>query len=416
MVFSLNGARFNVDTKYELIGAIGQGSYGVVCSALNRATREKVAIKKITPMCGDAWDATHTLREVRIMRHLGEHPNIVGLRDLSVDQRKDELYICMELLSYDLHHLIQSKAELTDEHVKIFMLQLLRGTEALHEHRIFHRDLKPANLLVNEACELRITDFGLSRQAPPSVGVHAGDDERECEAYVDPQERGGASAGAMTEYVVTRWYRPPELMLNPGIYDGAVDVWSIGCIMAEMLGRRPLFPGKDYMDQLRLIFGALGSPPADTTAWGYTVAGEAARFLRSLPTARPADFESLFPGVGANGAALLGQLLEFNPRRRARVGAALASSYFEDVRQQLPPPLPLHCPDLSFAFEDHELSLKRLRRLVEVEVASFRRDLRRGVVGTAAAAPVPTQAAGLLPDTRAATASSSRVTPAAPAE
>ena len=151
------GVTFNVHRKYQLIEQIGSGSYGVVCSALNTETGQKVAIKKVTPMCKDEWDATHTLREVRIMRYLGQHPNIISLKDLSIDSRLDELYIIMELLNFDMHRLIQSSTQLAPSHIQFMMLQLIRGIKVFHDNRVYHRDLKPANLLLNTECGLRIT-------------------------------------------------------------------------------------------------------------------------------------------------------------------------------------------------------------------------------------------------------------------
>lgn len=218
-----------------IIILIGKGSYGIVCSAYDSILCKRIAIKKITPMASSRTDAKHVLREIRLLRHLGKHENIVTLEDLIINNTdsntdKDELYIVLELLDSDLHKVLQSKQQLTEQHYKYFFFQLLNGVKYLHDNRIIHRDLKPGNLLVTKDCRLRITDFGLARERPIGTkGLDAPDED--------------ISQG-MTQHVVTRWYRPCELMLCPdGLYTYAIDCWSCGCILAEMLGRAPIFPG-----------------------------------------------------------------------------------------------------------------------------------------------------------------------------
>ena len=135
-------------------------------SALDSTTQTKVAIKKISPMAAHSQDAKHVLREVRLMRYLGVHENIITLKNLSMKDANDELYIVMELLDSDLHRIIQSSQSLSDAHNRYFMHQLVKGVNYLHKHNVIHRDLKPGNLLVTRNCELRITDFGLARLKP----------------------------------------------------------------------------------------------------------------------------------------------------------------------------------------------------------------------------------------------------------
>jgi mitogen-activated protein kinase 1/3 len=149
---------------------------------------EKVAIKKISPMCEDVWDAKHTLRELRLMRLLDYHPNVISLVGLSASE--DSLYIVMELMDSDLHKIVQSKQKLGESHLKVIWTQILDGVSAMHRNNVFHRDLKPGNILVGRDCQVRITDFGLARS------INQNDD-------IDSSN----PASAMTEYVVTRWYR-----------------------------------------------------------------------------------------------------------------------------------------------------------------------------------------------------------------
>jgi serine/threonine protein kinase len=272
------------------IKGVGKGAYGVVCSARVAGRPEKVAIKKIQNAFENETDARRTLREVTLLRQL-HHENIIKLVDVmkpngDTPETFKDVYLVYELMDTDLHQIIRSKQPLSDEHFQYFLyqvrnataphfasphckssshistvralvrckqqyggtprldrrrslsarrrVQILRGLKYVHSADVLHRDLKPSNLLLNASCDLKICDFGLARtnEAPTN----------------------------MTEYVVTRWYRAPELLLNAECYTPAIDMWSVGCIIAEMLGRRPAFPGKDYLDQLKLIVRGLGAP------------------------------------------------------------------------------------------------------------------------------------------------------------
>ena len=187
-VHYIDKSTFTIDRSFTELKLIGKGSYGVVCSALDTTNHKKVAIKKITPITRDIQDAKHVLREIRLMRHMGKHENIISLYDLYVRESADELYIVMELLDSDLHKVLQSPQQLTNGHFRHFLFQILCGVKYLHDNRIIHRDLKPGNLLVSRDCKLRITDFGLARERP--VG--------NAQNYDDEIEE------PMTEHVVTR--------------------------------------------------------------------------------------------------------------------------------------------------------------------------------------------------------------------
>lgn len=271
----------------------------------------QVAIKKISPMAKSVYDAKHTLREVRLLRHCGQHPNVITLLDLMLSENADELYIGMECMDTDLHRIIQSSQKLSLSHHKHFMHQLVLGIEFLHSNGILHRDLKPANLLVSKNCDLRISDFGLARMAPELT-----DDKP-----------------LMTEHVVTRWYRPPELMLSPdGKYTAAVDVWSCGCIFAELLGRTPLFPGKNFVHQLQLIFDVIGTPhPSKTT---YIKNQQAIQFLRSLPNKGAVDLASIYPHACKESIEFMTSCLRFSAGSRITVQEALDHAFFANAPAQ----------------------------------------------------------------------------------
>jgi mitogen-activated protein kinase 3 len=164
---------------------------------------------------------------------------IIGIRDVippPIPRAFNDVYIGMEFMETDLHQIIRSGQELSEEHCQYFLYQILRGLKYIHSAGVIHRDLKPSNLLLSANCDLKICDFGLARPSSDS--------------------------DMMTEYVVTRWYRAPELLLNSTDYSAAIDVWSVGCIFMELIDRRPLFPGRDHMHQMRLITEVRGSFPS----------------------------------------------------------------------------------------------------------------------------------------------------------
>ena len=228
---SASGQQFHVPQKYSLIRPIGHGAYGVVISAQDKDLDRKVAIKKVPRAFEDPVDAKRILREIKLMRKF-VHENVIRIIDIIPPAPNaddfDDIYIVQDLMETDLHRIIYSKQSLSIDHVQYFVYQILRGLKYIHSANVLHRDLKPSNLLLNSNCDLKICDFGLAR------GVE--DEQKD-----------------LTEYVVTRWYRAPEIMLACQEYTKAIDMWSVGCIFAELLARSPLFPGEDYIAQLRLI-------------------------------------------------------------------------------------------------------------------------------------------------------------------
>ena len=222
----------------------------------------------------------------------------------------------------DLHQIIASPQPLTDDHCQYFLYQILRGLKYIHSAHVLHRDLKPSNLLLNGNCNLKarpparpharcardesarpphlwqVCDFGLARVAHPEEN----------------------HSGFMTEYVATRWYRAPEIMLSWKEYTKAIDVWSVGCIFAELLGRKPLFPGKDYIHQLNLITDVIGTPADDDIE--CIESEKAQRYIRSLPCKPPIPVEKIYPNANPMALSLLKSMLTFNPGKRVSVEGA----------------------------------------------------------------------------------------------
>ncbi|RQM10264.1 hypothetical protein B5M09_004208 [Aphanomyces astaci] len=307
-VYTVCGAPFVIPQHYHLIKVCGRGAYGIVIAATNQDTGGSVAIKKVIDCIWHPHQLKQILREVRLMRHLC-HANILSLMDLipppSYQDFRD-VYMTVDLLEMDLHRIIYSKEVLSDDHIRYFVFQMLSGLHHMHACGVLHRDLKPSNLLINSDCQLKICDMGLARPK-------------------DIDDLG------MTEYVVTRWYRAPELLLGSA-YDEGVDVWAAGCIMAEMLGRKPLFPGRSYVHQLQLIMNVLGVPEEVS----FKENPQAQKFkgrqlLSRTPTRQGIDTTMLFPNANPEvitiGLDLLWKLLVFDSSKRMSVQEALRHPY-----------------------------------------------------------------------------------------
>jgi len=328
--FVVCGNLFEVKKKYVPIKPIGKGAYGIVCSAKDEKLNTKVAIKKITNAFENVVDAKRTLREIKLLRHL-KHENVVPITDCMLPTKEEEfvfndVYVMYELMDTDLHQIIRSDQPLTDDHCQYFIYQLLRGLKYIHSADVLHRDLKPSNLLLNANCDLKICDFGLAR-------TNTQDKNRDF----------------MTEYVVTRWYRAPELLLSCAEYSVAIDVWSCGCILAELLGRKPLFPGKDYVHQLNLITKIIGTP--DEQDLYFVTSDKARRYLRQLPYAKPTDFKRLYPEANALACDLIQKMLAFNPEKRIDVEQCLKHPYLASLHDMNDEPV--STKPFTFAFEQN---------------------------------------------------------------
>jgi mitogen-activated protein kinase 1/3 len=337
---------FNVSDYYEIKEIVGEGAYGIVCSAIYKPTQQKVAIKKIQPFERNMF-CLRTLRELKLLKHFN-HENIIGILDIQIPYDFDsfnEVYLIQELMETDLHRVIRSQ-KLSDNHCQYFIYQTLRALKALHSANVLHRDLKPSNLLLNSNCDLKICDFGLAR----SVASHED------------------NFGFMTEYVATRWYRAPEIMLTFQEYTTAIDVWSVGCILAEMLSGRPLFPGTDYHNQLSLIIDVLGTPKMDD--FSSIKSRRAREYIKMIPFKRKRAFSELFPDASPDATDLLEKLLTFNPRNRITVEEALEHPYVSFYHDPNDEPIANKLPDDFFDFDKmkDQLSIQQLKKMLYDEI------------------------------------------------
>ncbi|XP_036264739.1 cyclin-dependent kinase 7 isoform X6 [Pipistrellus kuhlii] len=222
--------------RYEKLDFLGEGQFATVYKARDKNTNQIVAIKKIKlGHRSEAKDGINrtALREIKLLQELS-HPNIIGLLDAF--GHKSNISLVFDFMETDLEVIIKdSSLVLTPSHIKAYMLMTLQGLEYLHQHWILHRDLKPNNLLLDENGVLKLADFGLAKSF-------------------------GSPNRAYTHQVVTRWYRAPELLFGARMYGVGVDMWAVGCILAELLLRVPFLPGDSDLDQLTRIFETLGTP------------------------------------------------------------------------------------------------------------------------------------------------------------
>ncbi|KAL9250319.1 Mitogen-activated protein kinase 9-like protein [Drosera capensis] len=336
--------------QYQVQEVVGKGSYGIVGSAIDGHTGEKVAIKKINDVFEHVSDATRILREIKLLRLL-RHPDIVEIKHIMLPPSRREfkdIYVVFELMESDLHQVIKANNDLTPEHYQFFLYQLLRGLKYIHSANVFHRDLKPKNILANSDCKLKICDFGLARVS-----------------FND-----APSAIFWTDYVATRWYRAPELCGSFfSKYTPAIDIWSIGCIFAEMLSGKPLFPGKNVVHQLDLMTDLLGTPPPEAIS---KIRNEKARrYMSSMRKKQPVPFAQKFPNSDPLVLRLLERLLAFDPKDRPSAEEALADPYFYGLANVDREPSTQPISKLEFEFERRKLTKDDVRELIYREILEY---------------------------------------------
>nr|XP_027202123.1 extracellular signal-regulated kinase 2-like [Dermatophagoides pteronyssinus] len=300
--------------KYEIHEVVGSGAYGIVWKIENKETGKILALKKIIKAFNNEKDAVRTLREVTILEQLRGLPHIVTIYEVIQAVNNNDIYLIFEYVKSDLSVFLKEE-KLDKEKIPQIVYQLLLALRDLHCRGLIHRDLKPSNILVDDQYQIKLADFGLARPARNSV--------------VDE------SLMAMTDYVATRWYRSPEVLLGMNEYSEAVDVWALGCIMAELYLGSVLFRGSSTMEQLNLITGLLGMPSKATlksfkcpevySPIRYTTPIESSELYKNL--------ESIMPPEGFD---LMLHLLDFSPIKRYSVGRALIHPYFKDVPGYLP--------------------------------------------------------------------------------
>mmetsp|Transcript_55150 Transcript_55150/g.178750 ORF Transcript_55150/g.178750 Transcript_55150/m.178750 type:complete len:566 (-) Transcript_55150:62-1759(-) len=299
---------------------LGRGAYGTVylCDDVNNGTQ--VAVKHVRKA---AAHGKSMIREIRLLARL-RHENLLHLLDFVAvpSPNFDDVYLVLPYMPADLHKVIQSRQALTEKHIQVIVVQILRAMEYLHGTGVAHRDLKPANILLSADCKLKVCDFGLAK------GGLLDDGEEAC--------------GVLTEYVVTRWYRAPEVMLLPKQYTSTVDLWSVGCILGEILGRKAMFPGKNHIDMICKVAKTLGTPSDAELSW-LPKDKDAYAFLRNVcPQTAGEPLDQLYPCASEHCLRLLRDLLSWDPNGRPSAAQALEYEYLRvyQPKQATVPPEP----------------------------------------------------------------------------
>ena len=295
--------------RYDVGAKLGKGAYGVVWRATDSKTGDVVALKKIFDAFQNPTDSQRTFREIVFLRQM-EHENIVALhRTMRADNDKD-IYLVFEHMETDLHAVI--RADILEEvHRQYIVYQTLKALWYMHSAQLVHRDMKPSNLLLNSECLVKVADFGLARSLLDDGGV----------------DEGGPSDNVLTDYVATRWYRAPEILLGSSRYGLPVDMWSLGCILGEMLGGKPIFPGTSTLDQIEKVCETLGRPTDGEVA--AMQSPFAATMLDSIVCPPPPGkgWAARFPDASDAARDLLAQLMRFEPDARVGARDALGHPY-----------------------------------------------------------------------------------------
>lgn len=359
----------HVRALYTIKNKLGKGAYGIVWRAVEISTNRVCALKKIFGAFRNHQDAQRTYREVVFLQQLKHHDNVVELVNVHRSDNSMDLYLVFEYVETDLHAVIKAKI-LQPVHKQWIMYQLFRSLKFMHTGGLLHRDIKPSNLLLNSDSQLKVCDFGLSR----SIKTDGQDTE-----------------AVMTDYVATRWYRSPELLLGSGTYTTGVDMWACGCILGELLGNKPMFQGKSTTDQITKIVELTGTPSrrdvdslkseyaipmleslglfdSSSSDRGSVASGDGGGgggsaggidpastprsemtsmdIIRKLHARKRQDestsnvlaaddisvLEKKYPDAPKSALVLLKQLLNFDPTKRISAEVALASPYVEEFR------------------------------------------------------------------------------------
>uniref|UniRef100_A0A3P8SWG5 mitogen-activated protein kinase n=1 Tax=Amphiprion percula TaxID=161767 RepID=A0A3P8SWG5_AMPPE len=332
----VNKTSWEVPERYRDLKQVGTGAYGTVCSALDSRTGAKVAIKKLYRPFQSEIFAKRAYRELRLLKHM-KHENVIGLvdvftADLSLDRFHD-FYLVMPFMGTDLGKLMKLQ-RLSEEKIQYLVYQMLKGLKYIHSAGIIHR---VSHLLY--LCFHHILDFGLARQA---------DSE-------------------MTGYVVTRWYRAPEVILSWMHYTQTVDIWSVGCIMAEMLQGKPLLKGSDHLDQLTEIMKLTGTPTQEFIS--KLDSEDAKSYIKSLPKVEKKDLQKVFSNANPQAVAVMERMLLLDPERRVNAAEALALPYFSEFRE---PEEETEAQPYDHSLDNANLTLDQWKRHTFTEILTFK--------------------------------------------
>ncbi|TKR65042.1 hypothetical protein L596_025506 [Steinernema carpocapsae] len=347
----------HVRDKYELQKRLGKGAYGIVWKAIDRRTNEPVALKKIFDAFRNPTDSQRTFREIMFLQEFGRHPNVVKLFNILKADNDKDIYLVFEFMEADLHNVIKRGTILKEIHKQYIMCQLFRAIRYLHSGNVLHRDLKPSNVLLDADCRVKLADFGLARSLS------------QLEDYPE-----GENMPELTEYVATRWYRSPEILLAAKRYTKGVDMWSLGCILAEMIVGRALFPGTSTINQIERIMNTIARPSkSDIDSIGSHYA---ASVLEKMPKSPKRTLELMLSGAEPSAIELVTRLLIFAPHKRLTVEYCLCHPYVLQFHHAAEEPALTY--DVTLPLPDHiQLSIDDYRNELYAMISQKKTHIRR---------------------------------------
>uniref|UniRef100_A0A7E4W3B4 Mitogen-activated protein kinase n=1 Tax=Panagrellus redivivus TaxID=6233 RepID=A0A7E4W3B4_PANRE len=347
----------HIRERYELHKRLGKGAYGIVIKATDRKSKEIVALKKIFDAFRNQTDAQRTFREIMFLQEFGRHPNVVKLLNIIRADNDRDIYLVFEFMEADLHNVIKKMTILKDVHKQYIMCQLFRAVKFLHSGNVLHRDLKPSNVLLDADCRVKLADFGLARSLS------------QLEDYPE-----GQNMPELTEYVATRWYRSPEILLAARRYTKGVDMWSLGCILGEMLLGRALFPGSSTINQIERIMNTINRPSkADIEAIGSHYAESV---LEKMPQKPVKTLDSTLANSNPHALDLVNRLLLFAPHKRLNVDQCLVHPYV--IQFHNPQDEPALNYDVTLPLPDHiQLTIDDYRNKLYELITTKKTNIRR---------------------------------------
>ncbi|OMJ67750.1 hypothetical protein SteCoe_35001 [Stentor coeruleus] len=340
----------SITRKYNILNKLGKGEYGIVWKAIEKKSQETVAIKKVFDAFQNSTYAQSIFREIMFLQELS-HENIIRLLNVIRAENDKDIYLVFEFMETDLHSSVRGNI-LEPIHKKYIIYQVLRALKYMHSGLVIHRDLKPANILLNSECLIKLTDFGMAR----SISA----------------QREGLNP-LLTDYVASRWYRAPEVLLGACNYSKAIDMWSVGCILAEMISGKVLFPGTSTLNQLDRIMEITGRPTIEDL---NDIPPAMISMLENLNSNKNRELIVLLGTSDLDAVDLVSKLLQFSPKKRLSVEEALEHPFvsdFHDSEEEM------SCPyTIRIALDDNvKLSIKEYRDRIYQDIFRRKKELRR---------------------------------------
>jgi len=363
----------HVSERYDIKRRLGKGAYGIVWKAIDKKSQEVVALKKIFDAFRNATDAQRTFREIMFLQEFGKHENIIKLNNVIRASNDKDIYLVFEHMDTDLHAVIRKGTILKDIHKRYIMYQLLKATKYMHSGNVIHRDYKPSNVLLDSDCLAKICDFGLAR----SLEKIDGKNSHARKNSVTGEEI--CKAPALTEYVATRWYRAPEILLSSPRYTKGVDIWSLGCILAELILGKPLFPGSSTLNQIECIMQTIPEPSNSDidsiqSDYGHSIIKETMKKISKGKINRT-TLEEKLSSAPAEAIDFVKKILVFNPDKRPSAADLLTHPYVQRFHNpEKEPGLDYHVvPPLN---DDIQLSVEDYRTALYQMIAKKKQQIR----------------------------------------